>query len=492
MSEQEQIQIKKKKKKEEEKIKSFFFRPIRRLNEKRSQQTEVSSAQKSSVKRLLEMHIDPYVAKLLKDISKVSTPYIVGGSVRDFLMSKDNYDYDIAVKDFDEVVKHLISLGYNVSTEAKSFRVVKVTLENGEVVDVAGFRTEEYDLVSRKPKVAPAETIEQDLSRRDFTINAMAIRVDNVSGDKLIGALIDPFDGLKDLERGIIRAVRSPVARIMEDPLRILRALRFAVKFRFKIDPELMDAIKSLHGELKRVSAERIREELEKMFLIDPAESLRLIYESDVWRTIMSFIGRMAEVKHDYRGHHHGETVLEHTIESLRNLKKLHNLNRYNVLAVLLHDIGKPEVVKEADGKIMFIGHEEVSAEIAREWLREMRYDNKTVKIVSDAIRIHEKIHHARGNRGALAKIWVEDANEDPEVMEIAIEIAEADKGERYDDVRQMIEEFKKIPRPRGELVLHLPPEKRGKTLKKLRIIQLRDRITDVEKLKKILRGITI
>jgi putative nucleotidyltransferase with HDIG domain len=253
-----------------------------------------------------------------------------------------------------------------------------------------------------------------------------------------------------------------------------------------------MDAIKSLHGELKRVSAERIREELEKMLLIDPAESLKLIYESDVWRTIMSFLESMAEVRHDYRGHHHGETVLDHTIESLRNLKKLHNLNRYNVLAVLLHDVGKPDVVKEVDGKMMFIGHEEVSARIAREWLREMRYDNKTVKIVSDAIRIHEKIHHARGNRGALAKIWVEDAKEDPEVMEIAIEIAEADKGERYDDVRQMIEEFKKIPRPRGELVLHLPPEKRGKTLKKLRIIQLRDRITDMEKLKKIIRGITI
>jgi len=465
-----------------------------KISKKSSEELHKEVSQRSSVKYFLEMHVDPYVGKLLKDISKVSTPYIVGGSVRDFLMGKDNYDYDVAVKDFDEVVKHLISLGYNVSTEAKSFRVVKVSLENGEVVDVAGFRTEEYDLVSRKPKVAPAETIEQDLSRRDFTINAMAIRVDNISGDKLIGALIDPFDGLRDLEKGIIRAVRSPVARIMEDPLRMLRALRFAVKFRFKIVPELMDAIKSLHGELKRVSAERIREELEKMFLIDPAESLRLIYESDVWRTIMPFIGRMAEVKHDYRGHHHGETVLDHTIESLRNLKKLHNLNRYNVLAVLLHDVGKPEVVKEADGKIMFIGHEEVSARIAREWLRKMRYDNKTVKIVSDAIRIHEKIHHARGNRGAgaLAKIWVEDANEDPEVMEIAIEIAEADKGERYDDVRQMIEEFKKIPRPRGELVIHLPPEKRGKTLKKLRIIQLRDRITDMEKLKKIIRGITI
>jgi hypothetical protein len=99
-------------------------------------------------------------------------------------------------------------------------------------------------------------------------------------------------------------------------------------------------------------------------------------------------------------------------------------------------------------------------------------------------------VHQARGNRGALARIWVEEVNEDPEAIELAIQVAEADKGERYDDVRQVIEEFMKIPRPRGYLVLHLPPEKRGAVLKKLRIIQLRDSITDMEKLKKIVKGL--
>ena len=438
----------------------------------------------------VEMEVDPGVARLLRDIMGVSTPYIVGGTVRDFLMGKESYDYDVAVKDFDEVVERLKELGYSVSEEAKSFRVVKVFLDGGRYVDVAGFREEEYDMVSRKPKVAPAQTIEEDLARRDFTINAMAIEVRDVVGNRVRGVLIDPFGGIEDLEGGVIRAVGSPVARFMEDPLRVLRAIRFAVKLGFEIDPETFEAIRALHGELRRVSAERIRDELEKMLLIDPVAAVKLIYETDVWRTIMPWLGDMATTRHDHRFHHHGETVLEHTLEALSNLKRLHRLTVRNVLATLLHDAGKPRVAREVGGKIMFIGHAEESAKIAEEWLRSLRYDNKTIRLVATAIRVHEMIHQARGNREALARIWVEEVNEDPEAMELAIQVAEADKGERYDDVRQVIEEFKKIPRPSGQLVMHLPPEKRKAVLKKLRIIQLRDNITDVEQLKKVLKGL--
>jgi tRNA nucleotidyltransferase/poly(A) polymerase len=438
----------------------------------------------------VELEVDPGVARLLKDVATVSTPYIVGGTVRDFLMGKENYDHDIAVKDLDKVVEHLKKLGYRVSEEAKSFRVVKVFLDSDRHVDVAGFRSEEYDMVSRKPRVAPAQTIEEDLARRDFTINAMAIEVREIDGNKVKGVLIDLFNGLEDLERGVVRAVRSPVARFMEDPLRILRAIRFAVKLGFEIEPGTLEAIKALHGELRRVSAERVREELEKMLLADPATAVKLIYETNVWRTIMPWLGDMATTRHDYRAHHHGETALEHTIEALNNLKKLHRLTVHNVLAVLLHDAGKPRVAKEVGNKIMFVGHAEESARIAEEWLRSLRYDNRTIHLVTTAVRIHEMVHQARGNRGALARIWVEEVNEDPEAMELAIQVAEADKGERYDDVRQVIDEFMKIPRPRGYLVLHLPPEKRGAVLKKLRIIQLRDSITDMEKLKKIVKGI--
>jgi poly(A) polymerase len=440
----------------------------------------------------VELEVEPEVARLLRDIATISTPYIVGGSVRDFLMGKEIYDYDVAVKDFDRVVEHLKRLGYMVSEEARSFRVVKVLLGSGGYVDVAGFRAEEYDMVSRKPRVAPAQSIAEDLSRRDFTINAMAVEVREVVGNTVRGVLVDPFGGLEDLRRGVIRAVRSPVARFMEDPLRILRAIRFAVKLGFAIDPETLDAIRELHGELRRVSAERIREELEKMLLVDPAAAVRLIYETGVWRTVMPWLGDMATTRHDYRAHHRGETVLEHTIEALGNLRRLHGLTVRNVLAVLLHDAGKPRVARRVDGKVMFVGHAEESARIAKEWLRSLRYDNRTVHLVTTAVRMHEMVHQARGNRGALARIWVEEVNEDPEAMELAIQVAEADKGERYDDVRQTIEEFMRMPRPRGYLVLHLPPEKRGAVLRKLRVIQLRDSITDTEKLKKVLKGIAV
>jgi tRNA nucleotidyltransferase/poly(A) polymerase len=440
----------------------------------------------------VEMEVDPEVARLLRDIADTTTPYIVGGSVRDFLMGKEIYDYDVAVRDFDEVVEWLKSLGYDVSEEARSFRVVKVFLDSGGHVDVAGFRSEEYDLVSRKPRVAPAQTIEEDLARRDFTINAMAVEVREIADGRVRGVLIDPFGGMRDLERGVIRAVRSPVARFMEDPLRILRAIRFAVKLGFEIDPETLEAIEELHGELRRISPERVREELEKMLLADPAEVVRLIYETGVWRTIMPWLGDMVAVRHDYRFHHHGETVLEHTVETLENLKKLHRLTVHNVLAVLLHDAGKPRVARRVGEKVTFIGHAVESAKIAEEWLRRLRYDNRTVHLVTTAVRVHEMIHQARGNRGALARIWVEEVNEDPEAMELAIQVAEADRGERYDDVRRVIEEFKKIPRPRGELVLHLSPEKRRAVLRKLRIIQLRDNIADAEELKKVLRGLLV
>jgi putative nucleotidyltransferase with HDIG domain len=440
---------------------------------------------------LVRMSVSPYVAGLLRDIAEVDTPYIVGGVVRDFLSGVKSYDIDIAVKDFDRVVEHLKGLGYSVSEEAKSFRVVKVALDDGEVIDVAGFRTEEYDFISRKPKVAPAESIYDDLSRRDFTINAMAVKVVDVGADYVVGELVDPFGGYADLRLGIIRAVRNPTARIMEDPLRILRALRFAVKLGFTIDRELWEAIKELHPELRRVSAERIRDELNKMLLADPVRALELIYLSDVWKTVMPFLGSMAEVRHDHRGHHHGESVLQHTLEALDNLKRMHELNIHNVLAVLLHDVGKPKTVKVEDGKVMFVGHAEESARIAREWLRRMRYDNRTVRLVSEAIRIHEMLHNARGSRKALARLWVEEVGEDPEVMELAIQVAEADKGVRYDDVRELIKEFMNIPKPRGWLVMEIPEERRTYVLRKLRIIQLTHGITDTEKLKKLVRGIT-
>jgi putative nucleotidyltransferase with HDIG domain len=439
------------------------------------------------------MRVSNNVARLLETLSSVTPTYVVGGTMRALFTGEPVKDLDLVVEDFDKAVEALRESGFHVSDEAKSFRVVKVFVD-GDVVDVAGFRTETYDMVSRKPVVAPAKSIDEDVSRRDFTMNAIYGKVVNVHGDNVELEVVDKFGGLRDIEGRVVRAVGDPRLRFMEDPLRMLRALRFAVKLGYSIDPDTYNAIKELHGELKRISKERIRDELVKMLLADPARAVMLIYDSGVWHEVMPFLGAMAEIRHDHRGHHHGETVLEHTVETLENLKKLYKLNELNTLAVLLHDIGKPYTRSEADGKVMFLGHEDVSAEMAKKWLRTMRFPNKTIDLITKAISMHMKVHELAKtmSRRAIARFLVE-ADEDRNAIELALEIAEADVGKRYDELREVIDEMLSIPKLiTGYDLLNYPAENRGKMLKFVREIQLAQRITDREKLLKMLKGLSL
>jgi putative nucleotidyltransferase with HDIG domain len=438
------------------------------------------------------MRVSSDVARLLETLSGVTPTYVVGGTMRALFTGEPIKDLDLVVEDFDKAVEALEESGFHVSEEAKSFRVVKVYV-GGDWVDVAGFRTETYDMVSRKPVVAPAKSIEEDVSRRDFTINAIYGKVAGVYGNDVVLEVVDKFGGLQDIEGRVVRAVGDPRARFMEDPLRMLRALRFAVKLGFSIDPDTYSAIRELHGELRRISRERIRDELIKMLLADPAKAVRLIYDSGVWREVMPFLGAMAEARHDYRGHHHGETVLEHTLDTLENHKKLHGLSETSVLAVLLHDIGKPYTRSEVDGKVMFRGHEDVGAEMAKKWLREMRFPNKTIDLVTKAINLHMKIHELAKtmSRRAIARFLVE-AGEDRDTVELALEIAEADVGKRYSELREVIDEMLSTPKLiTGYDVMNYPIETRRKILSFAREIQLAQRITDREKLLKMLKGLS-
>jgi putative nucleotidyltransferase with HDIG domain len=439
------------------------------------------------------MRVSSDVARLLETLSGVTPTYVVGGTMRSLFTGEPVKDLDLVVENFEKAVEALKERGFHVSDEARSFRVVKVFV-GGDWIDVAGFRTETYDMVSRKPVVAPARSIEEDVSRRDFTINAIYGKVVGVNGNNVVLEAVDKFGGLRDIEGRVVRAVGDPRVRFMEDPLRMLRALRFAVKLGYSIDPDTYNAIRELHGELKRISRERIRDELVKMLLADPARAVSLIYDSGVWREVMPFLGAMAGARHDNRGHHHGETVLEHTLEALENLKKLHGLNEASVLAVLLHDIGKPYTRSGVDGKIMFLGHEDVSADMSKEWLREMRFPRKLVDLVAKAIKLHMKIHDLAKSmsRRAIARFVVE-ADEDRDAVELALEIAEADVGKRLDELRAVIDEMLSMPKLiTGYDVLNYPEETRGKMLKFVREIQLAQRITDREKLLKMLKGLSL
>ena len=441
----------------------------------------------------LTLEVKPEIAELLSDIKSVMDVYITGGTIRSLFTGEKTKDVDMVVRDLDLLVEYL-SQKYQVTQEARSFRVVKVILPSGYVVDVSGFRSETYDLISRKPVVTPARSIEEDVMRRDFTMNSLYGEVVEFTGNKVRLRIVDLVGGLYDLQNGIIRATGNPTIRFLEDPLRMLRALRFAVKLGFEISPETFEAITRLTDELRRVSKERIREELDKMFLYNPAEALRLIYISGVYRQVMPFLDGMAETYHDYRGHHHGESVLQHTIEDLTRLQQLHPINIYNVLAVVLHDIGKPYTRKVENGKVMFIGHDKLSSEMAEEWLITMRYPNEIVYTVSGAISLHMKIHELQAtlSRKGIARMIVE-TRENAKVLELGIQISESDEGRYYNELRSIVVEMLSMPRlVGGEDVMYLPPDKRTMALRKIREIQLSQGITDRQQLLKLLKGLTL
>ncbi len=442
---------------------------------------------------VLKVQVPIDVAHVINDIMAIEPVYIVGGFVRDYLRGVVSNDIDIAVKNLDSVVQRLKSLGYSLSEEAASFRVVKVMLPGARHVDVAGFRSETYDLKSRKPVVAPAESIIEDSARRDFTINSMSIIVKHVDIDNgtIVGVLIDPHGGLRDLREGVIRAVGNPTVRFLEDPLRMLRALRFAIRLNFRIEENTWNAIRENANELRRVSKERITDELNKMLMVNAPRTVQLLYESSLWSVVMPFLGPMAEVRHDHRGHHHGESVLQHTIEALQNHLTLHgsNVSLASILAVLLHDVGKPSTLAVEGNKITFIGHAEKSAELATEWLRSMRYPNAIIRLIAPAVSLHMKIHQAL-SKGAFARLWVE-ANEDYDVIMLAITIAEADVGRRYEELRKWAMEFVRTPRlVTGRDVLDLPEYLRARVLKEVRLFQLSSGVSDRGKLLRFLEGI--
>jgi putative nucleotidyltransferase with HDIG domain len=440
------------------------------------------------------VRVSSEVAELLRLLSSVTGTYLVGGAVRALFTGEEVKDMDIVVEDFDAAVEALRRAGFRVSEEAKSFRVVKVLLPSGQVVDVAGFRAETYDMVSRKPVVAPARTMLEDASRRDFTFNAMYARVASVGQGVLELEVEDPFGGLRDLERRAVRAVGDPRVRFMEDPLRMLRAVRFAAKLGFDVDPDTYAAIRELHGELRRVSRERVRDELVKALMHDPARTVAMLYDTGLWQEVAPFLGRMAQVRHDRRGHHRGETVLEHTLEALENLRRLHGLTEESVLAVLLHDAGKPLTVKLTEGKVAFPGHEAVGAEIAEAWLRAMRFPNRVVRAVRSAVEHHMRVHALAEtmSRRAMARFLL-DLGENPSLVELALRVAEADVGARYAELRTALAEMLALPRLlSGHDVLSYPERLRGPLLRLAREIQLAQGIRDRNQMLKLLRGLTL
>ena len=279
-------------------------------------------------------------------------------------------------------------------------------------VEITTYRSESYEADSRKPNVEFGKTIEADLSRRDFTINAMALELTTDEP-----TFIDLYNGVGDLERKLIKTPGKPEDSFSDDPLRMMRAARFMSQLNFTIDPAVIAAIKSMTARLEIISAERIRDEFIKIIMSDnPRLGITLLVETGLADI---FLPEIPKLKLEIDEHHHHKDVYEHTLTVLEQAialeERLGGPNLTLRLAALLHDIGKPKT-KEliAGGGVSFHHHEVVGSRLCKERMKKLRFDNHIIKDVAQLVFLHLRFHgYGNGEwTDSAVRRYVRDADE--------------------------------------------------------------------------------
>lgn len=342
------------------------------------------------------MNIPEKTLKILSELENVGfEAYLVGGCVRDALMSRPVHDFDITTNALPEEILEVFS-GYRVIPTGLKHGTVTVMCGD-EPFEITTFRVDgEYSDSRRPDSVRFTTSIEEDLARRDFTMNAVAVRAD--------GTVIDPYGGRSDIEHGIIRCVGDPEKRFAEDALRILRALRFASRSGFKIERETAHAVHRLCGRLDFIAKERIREELDGILCGKHCAEVMLEF-SDVFAQIIPEIKPC--IGFEQYSPYHKYTVWEHIVRAIAGSPE----NDLTVRRTMLfHDIGKPHCFTRDDkGVGHFKGHAEISAQIAERVMRELRYDSKSINETCELIRRHsDKIQTDKQVKRLISKIGEE------------------------------------------------------------------------------------
>jgi poly(A) polymerase len=317
---------------------------------------------------------------------------LVGGPIRDVFLDRQSPDVDLATDATPDRVQEIVA-GWadQVWTIGIDFGTVGLR-KRGQTLEITTYRSDSYDRTSRKPVVAYGQSLEDDLGRRDFTVNAMAARMPGYR-------LVDPFGGFADLRRKVLRTPGAPEDSLADDPLRILRAARFAAQLGFTVTAEVAGAMTALASSLAppRVSAERIQGELTKLMLSPrPARGIELLVDTRVAEQIMPEVPRLRLESDEHFRHkdvyQHSLTVLNQAID----LEPRYGLSQDLVLrlAALLHDIGKPRTRSRLPGgRVAFHHHEVVGAKMARKRLTELRYSREVVADVSRLIELHLRFH---------------------------------------------------------------------------------------------------
>lgn len=343
----------------------------------------------------MKIELPRQVVLIIKNLQRHGyDAYAVGGCVRDSILNRKPEDWDITTSAKPEQVKRIFR------------RTVDTGIEHGTVTvligkdgfEVTTYRVDGLYEDGRHPKeVTFTSRLEEDLKRRDFTINAMAYNDDE--------RLVDAFGGMRDLNYHLIRCVGDPKERFSEDALRILRAVRFSAQLAFPIEPETAEAIKSLAPNLEKISAERIQAELVKLLVSDHPERIQDACELGITKVVLPEWDDMVGVKQNTP--HHKYDVAAHTVHALQNVKN----DKVLRLTMLFHDMGKP-VMKTTDenGRDHFKGHAIASEQIAKTVMKRLKFDNDTIRKVTKLVAYHDYRMEPTGAnvRRAMHEIGVE------------------------------------------------------------------------------------
>ncbi|WP_235001780.1 CCA tRNA nucleotidyltransferase [Arcanobacterium ihumii] len=318
---------------------------------------------------------------------------LVGGPVRDAFLGMPIHDFDFTTSaEPEETLRLLTEWGGNTWEIGRDFGTIGAT-KNGLVVEVTTYRSEAYDPTSRKPEVSYGDSLEGDLTRRDFTVNAMAVRLPQLE-------LVDPCGGLDDLVAGVLHTPAPATQSFDDDPLRIMRAARFSAQLGFDVTADVMKAMAELSPRLSIVSVERIQAELTRLVVSPyPRRGIELMVHTGVADVVLPELASLRETVDEHGKH---KDVYEHTLTVLDQAIGFETDADGEVpgpdfvlrMAALMHDIGKPATRRyESDGSVSFHAHDVIGARITTKRMKQLRFDKQTTKDVSRLVELHLRFH---------------------------------------------------------------------------------------------------
>lgn len=414
--------------------------------------SEVMRPLAESLEELRRIAESPVVRTLSEAFATTGHEFaLVGGPVRDALLGRDVTDLDFTTSARPDETKAVLErVAENIWEVGRAFGTIAAKVR-GETVEITTYRADTYSDTSRKPEVEFGDSIEGDLARRDFTVNALALILPSQR-------LVDVSGGVEDLIAGRLATPSEPKVSFTDDPLRMMRAARFVSQLGFEVQPEVRQAMIELAERLDIISAERVRDELTKLLATDePEEGIRLLVETGLAERFLPELTALLATQDDHGRH---KDVYEHSLTVLKQAIELEHSRRTEPgppdivlrLAALLHDIGKPATRRFERGGVTFHHHDVVGAKLVRKRLRELRFDNDTTARVAKLVELHLRFFGYSDQQWSDSAVrrYVRDAGEELDRLHILTRADVTTRNRRkaeflahaYDDIERRIAEL--------------------------------------------------